>query len=344
MDRQADPESRFSQNAAGSDAATLRSLRVLWIDDEVHPDDAAVRLLKLEGLQVECAASGSAGLALARGGCHDVIVLDLRLPDTSGLAVLERMRAEKVRAPTLILTGYADVETAVTAMRLGAVDFRKKPLFGDELVEAVHAAARHRAARDWRPDVAQELMRDLDELLQRKDEDRSRLTGVLVRAVATPDLAVPSLLAYARALRYVVADPAHTTTAELIERVRELTLPVERDTSHNSTVRAAIEALVRHVTNHVRPSEDDLAAELGIDPAHLGRLLRRETGVGFREWRRALVMRAAIRMLAGTDEHVDQIAYSVGFDHPSQFDREFRELFGLSPTRFRRLVARARTG
>jgi FixJ family two-component response regulator/AraC-like DNA-binding protein len=316
---------------------------VLWIDDEVDPADAAVRLLALDGFRIDCAVTGSAGLAMARSSTYDAILLDLRLPDMSGLAVLERMAEEKCRAPILVVTGYADVETAVAAMRLRAVDFRKKPLFGDQLIDAVRAAVCRRTVDDWNSDVATGLIHDLDELIKTGDQDRSRLIRALACALATPDLAVHFLLAYGHALRSVIAEPTSTPTAELIERARTLTVPARRiDTSHSPTVRTAIERLIRNVTNHVRPTEEDLAAELRIDPAHLGRLIRRDTGLGFRDWRRALVMRSAVRMLAGSDEHVDQIAYGVGFNHPSQFDREFLVLFGMSPMSFRRIVRRSR--
>jgi DNA-binding response OmpR family regulator len=72
---------------------------VLWIDDEVDAADAAVRLLALDGFRIDCAVSGSAGLAMARNSTYDAILLDLRLPDMSGLAVLESLAAEKCRPP-----------------------------------------------------------------------------------------------------------------------------------------------------------------------------------------------------------------------------------------------------
>jgi hypothetical protein len=146
-----------------------------------------------------------------------------------------------VSATNLVLTGYADVETAVAAMRLRAVDVRKKPLFGDQLIDAVRKALGHRTADDWTHDAAKELTRDLDELRSTGAQDRNRLVRALARAIATPDLAVDSLLTYASALQAVVAEPASTMTAELIERARKLVFPVRRlDTSHSPTVRAAI--------------------------------------------------------------------------------------------------------
>lgn len=86
-----------------------------------------------------------------------------------------------------------------------------------------------------------------------------------------------------------------------------------------------------------RPSEEDLALEAGVSAAHLSHAIHTATCLHFREWRRALVMRPALRQLAETDEQVAQLGYRAGYDWPPQFTREFRELLGLTPTEFRRL-------
>lgn len=117
--------------------------------------DTSARLLAEAGFDVEQALSGVLGLAMARSASYDAILLDLRLPDMSGLDVLKELRAAGVAAPTLVLTGFGTIEAAVEAMKLGAVDFRQKPLIGDDLVVAVRSIAargdsiRPYAARRW---------------------------------------------------------------------------------------------------------------------------------------------------------------------------------------------------
>jgi DNA-binding NtrC family response regulator len=84
--------------------------------------------------------------ALSRGH-FDVALVDIQLPDASGLDVLRSARAADVDAELIVLTGHADVETAVEAMRLGAYDFIGKPWKNAELLEVVSKAAEKKALR-----------------------------------------------------------------------------------------------------------------------------------------------------------------------------------------------------
>ena len=73
-------EVRIVRSGAGQLMKDVTSLALLWIDDEITRDSAVVRLLELEGYKVDCAVSGTAGLAMARAGEYQGILLDLRLP------------------------------------------------------------------------------------------------------------------------------------------------------------------------------------------------------------------------------------------------------------------------
>jgi AraC-like DNA-binding protein len=84
--------------------------------------------------------------------------------------------------------------------------------------------------------------------------------------------------------------------------------------------------------------EADLAREACVDPAHLGRLLRQHTGLGFREWRLGIRMRPAVWALVVSDEAVKCVALNAGFTGTAPFDRAFRRLFGMRPGDFRRLA------
>jgi AraC-like DNA-binding protein len=101
----------------------------------------------------------------------------------------------------------------------------------------------------------------------------------------------------------------------------------------------AIAALAVSVPARRQPTERQIAESLNIDPAHLGRVIHLETGITFRQWRAALHLRGGLPHLIDSNEQIKQIACSfLGFDHQSQFDREFRQIFGLTPTEFRRLA------
>lgn len=93
------------------------------------------RALAQEGYEVTSAATvGEAGRRLA-AGCFDLVLTDLKLPDGSGLEVLQASREHQPDVPVVVLTAFGTVSTAVKAMKLGAVDFLEKPLEIDELCE-----------------------------------------------------------------------------------------------------------------------------------------------------------------------------------------------------------------
>lgn len=120
---------------------------VLFIDDQVGPDNELVWLLELEGFAVECVPSGAEGLARALARPWDAVLLDLHLPDIPGLSVLERLKGAGLAAPVIALTGwYLSEEYEQAALRLGAAAFRFKPLdaldLADLLRKVVASAAR----------------------------------------------------------------------------------------------------------------------------------------------------------------------------------------------------------
>ena len=116
------------------------------------------RMLRSAGYAVQSAASGEEGYELARGGAFDVILSDMRMPGISGLDILRKLRDARVDAAFIIMTGFGTVDTAVEAMKLGAVDFVQKPFFRDELLMRVRSASERR-----------QLARQVD-LLQRQVE------------------------------------------------------------------------------------------------------------------------------------------------------------------------------
>jgi DNA-binding NtrC family response regulator len=128
---------------APSDPITeaARRLRVLWIDDEVRPDEALVRLVEDEGIVVDIAATGAHGLTRALSETYDAILVDLRLPDMYGLTVVRRLVNAGVRAAVFVVTGcYMEPEIDVDSRRLGAVGVLRKPFLEPErLVAAVRA-------------------------------------------------------------------------------------------------------------------------------------------------------------------------------------------------------------
>ena len=100
---------------------------VLIIDDEKNIRALLMRVLAEERLDVHAAGSAAEGLQVAEDVDPDVILLDLRLPDASGLEVLKTLKARHPEAAVLMVTAFGQVESAVEAMKGGAADYIEKP-------------------------------------------------------------------------------------------------------------------------------------------------------------------------------------------------------------------------
>lgn len=117
-------------------------MKLLLIEDDPRLSAFVERGLNQRGFQVELAADGRRGLKLALGGDHDIVLLDLLLPEVDGHHVLAELRRRRARVPVLVLSALSGVEYRVRALNEGADDFLVKPFSLDELVARVHALAR----------------------------------------------------------------------------------------------------------------------------------------------------------------------------------------------------------
>ncbi|MFH0777989.1 MAG: sigma-54 dependent transcriptional regulator [Candidatus Eisenbacteria bacterium] len=107
--------------------------RILVIDDEAVVCLSCSRILAPEGYVVDTRQNPEEGLRTALEGGYDVILLDLVMPELSGLEVLQRLKVSGVASEVIIITGYSTVQTAVEAMKLGAADYIGKPFTPEEL-------------------------------------------------------------------------------------------------------------------------------------------------------------------------------------------------------------------
>ena len=129
-----------------------RRVSLLVVEDEPRVADFLARGLRAEGYPVTVAHAGREGLDLARTHPFDLILLDLMLPDMSGLAVCQELRARGIRTPTSILTALDTTEDKVKGLRLGADDYLTKPFDVDELLARIEALIRR--SRGLPPDCS----------------------------------------------------------------------------------------------------------------------------------------------------------------------------------------------
>ncbi len=114
--------------------------RILIVDDEALIRKSLGQLLSRKGYEVTAAASGAEARRLFAPGEYSLVLLDLRLPDASGIDLLKEFKAGQADLLIIMMTAYGSVETAVEAMRLGAYDYVNKPFKSREIEVIVRLA------------------------------------------------------------------------------------------------------------------------------------------------------------------------------------------------------------
>ena len=110
---------------------------ILVVDDDRAFRISTAALLEAEGYRTSVAADGTGAVAALRERRFDLVILDLRMPGTDGLVLLEALRVWGHRVPVLIISGYGTIDSAVRSMHLGADDFLTKPVEPDVLMARV---------------------------------------------------------------------------------------------------------------------------------------------------------------------------------------------------------------
>ncbi|OLT20353.1 DNA-binding response regulator [Actinomadura sp. CNU-125] len=134
--------------------------RILVVDDETYLADLVSTALRYEGFETETAGSGAEALAGVRRSPPDLIVLDVMLPDGSGLDACARLRRDGCRAPVVFLTARDAVEDRVKGLTVGGDDYVTKPFSLEELIARVRAVLRR--TRPDGPDPERTAFADLE--------------------------------------------------------------------------------------------------------------------------------------------------------------------------------------
>lgn len=121
--------------------------KILLLDDEDVVRDELGGLLEEEGYAVITGKDGEEGMRLFREHQPDMIITDVRMPHRDGLDVTRAVRREKPGIPIVVITGHGSESMAIQALRLGVVDFIKKPVKFEELVAALGRMEGHRRVR-----------------------------------------------------------------------------------------------------------------------------------------------------------------------------------------------------
>lgn len=118
----------------------MAAISILVVDDERAIRNSLKEILEYENYKVEVAENGVDGLSKVQNGKYDLIFSDIKMPEMDGIAFLEAVLKERGDVPVIMMSGHAEIDTAVKSIKLGAYDFISKPLDMNRILVTVRNA------------------------------------------------------------------------------------------------------------------------------------------------------------------------------------------------------------
>ncbi|MBN1633802.1 MAG: response regulator [Ignavibacteria bacterium] len=122
--------------------------KILVVDDESTICDSVKKILSRKGFLVENSLNADQAIEMMKANNYDLLITDLMMPKTSGIELIEMVKKHYPEIDVMVITGYASIETAVKATKLGALDYIPKPFTPDELAEKVQKAVEFRKIKE----------------------------------------------------------------------------------------------------------------------------------------------------------------------------------------------------
>jgi two-component system sensor histidine kinase/response regulator len=180
--------------------------RILIIDDEKAICDACSKILTEEQYQVEVSNDGESGLAKIDVFHPDLVFVDLKMPGINGIEVLRRIREMDPTVVSVVITGFASIESAVDSMKVGAFDFLPKPFSPDQLRIIARRALENRMA-----------ILEADRLRNEKEKMRQNFISMVSHELRTPLVAV---MQYLEVLKNGFAGSISDEQSRIVGRMR----------------------------------------------------------------------------------------------------------------------------
>jgi len=150
---------------------------VFVVDDDASMRGAVSNLIRSVGFQVEAFTSAQEFLASTRPDTPCCLILDVRLPQVSGLDIQAELTKAQIHIPIIFVTGHGDVPMSVKAMKAGAVEFLTKPFRDQDLLDAVKVALERSRVSRTNEKAISELKTKFQTLTPREQQVMARVTG-----------------------------------------------------------------------------------------------------------------------------------------------------------------------
>jgi DNA-binding response OmpR family regulator len=264
-------------------APPIPKARILVVEDEPITRKAITRALNLMGYQADGATSGGEALARLSSLSYDLMLLDLRMPGMDGVEVMSRVQETHPTLLVIVFTAHASVESAIEAVRAGAVDYLLKPCSIRDVEAAISRALQRRRERLRRQHLIRVMAEALEALQAEEEQDRLPAPDRLERFLQYGPVSLD------REKRLVVvsaADNAGSLDAELTANEAALLAYLMQHPDAVISGRELARDALGYAVNEgeaqeiVRPHISRLRKKIESDPAH-PRLIHTIRGKGY---------------------------------------------------------------
>lgn len=160
---------------------------ILIVDDEASLRQTLARILQRAGFEVTTTTNGTEALILLSQQAFDLVYLDIRMPDISGLEVLKTIHAKFPELPVILFTAQPDLSSAVEALRSGAIDYLLKPLKPQTIIERTQSVLANKQKERRKRELQRQIESLQAELNALENEDSAPLNQTLPQTLVSDD-------------------------------------------------------------------------------------------------------------------------------------------------------------